>query len=154
MTCRLYSISDDPNMPMPVTIDRLELIVEQLGGSLERLKDEDAGVTTFDGVNFLLSFGSGGKFLSVRAIWATELDVSENLLMALFTAGDSWNREKYFPTLYNLIVDDRVQVVADFICPIECGLSDPQLLDNIAAAVATGVDAIHYMHEATQSVIS
>lgn len=154
MSCRLYSVSDDPNMPLPVTIDRLELIVEQLGGTLERVEGEDAGVTTFDGVNFLLSFGSGGKFLSVRAIWVTELDVSENLLMALFTAGDSWNREKYFPTLYNLVVDDQVQVVADFICPIECGLSDPQLLDNVAAAVATGVDAIQYMNQAAQSVLA
>ncbi|MDO5719630.1 MAG: YbjN domain-containing protein [Actinomycetaceae bacterium] len=152
MSHRLYPVSDDPNMPLPVTLDRLELVVRQLGGSLEKVEGEEAAITTFDAVNFLLSFGSGGKFLSVRAIWATELNASQDLLMAIFTAADSWNREKYFPTLYNLIVDNQVEIVADFICPIECGLSDPQLLDNLAAAIATGVDAIQYMHQATQSV--
>lgn len=154
MRTPLYAVSDDPNSPIPVTLHRLQSVVEHLGSSMELVEDGKAGLATFDGVRFLFSFASGDKFLSVRAIWATEVEASTDRLMSFFTASDSWNREKYFPTLYNLLVEDKIQVVADYICDIDCGLTDAQLLDNVAAGVATGVDAIQYMQQASRSFIS
>lgn len=154
MRTPLYAVSDDPNSPIPVTLQRMREVVEQLGTSMEIVEGGKAGLATFDGVRFLFSFASGDKFLSVRAIWATEVEASADRLMSFFTATDSWNREKYFPTLYNLLVDNKIQVVADFICDIDCGLTDAQLLDNVAAGVATGVDAIQYMQQAVHAFIS
>ncbi|MDO5728601.1 MAG: YbjN domain-containing protein [Actinomycetaceae bacterium] len=149
----LYAVSDDPSSPTPVTLDRIRGVIEHLGASMETAENGKAGLAVFDGVRFLFSFASNHKFLSVRAIWATDLEASAERLMSFFTAADSWNREKYFPTVYNLLVDDMIQVVADYICDIDCGQTDAQLLDNVAAGVATGVDAIQYMHQAAQSII-
>ncbi|MDO5060000.1 MAG: YbjN domain-containing protein [Actinomycetaceae bacterium] len=127
----------------PVTLERIAQQVEKLGATLETV--ENAGLAHINNVPFQFHFTSGNKFLSIRAVWESGLEQEARQLPHLFTAADSWNREKYFPTVYIVAVDGQMQVVADFIVPIAEGLDDAQLLENISAAVDTAVEALQFM---------
>lgn len=152
MNPNLYTVPDDPQAPIPVTFDRIQKIVTDMGTGLKMVDDGKAGVADFSGFPFLFSFTSGDKFLSIRIEWTSELQMSTPHMSAMFTAADQWNREKYYPTIYTLVHDGFIQVVADFICGVEAGMNDEQLLDNISAGVATGMDAMTFMQKVADSV--
>lgn len=78
--------------------------------------------------------------------------MSTQAMSAMFTASDQWNRERYFPTIYTLIHDGFIQVVADYICGVEAGMNDAQLLDNISAGVAAGMDGMNFMQSVAETV--
>ncbi|MCS4484724.1 YbjN domain-containing protein [Gleimia sp. 6138-11-ORH1] len=127
----------------PVTLERIGAQVAKLDATLETV--ENSGLAYINNVPFQFHFTSGNKFLSIRAVWESGMELDAPQVPNLFTAADSWNREKYFPTVYLVAVDGQMQVVADFIVAIGEGLDDAQLLENISAAAATAVEALQFM---------
>lgn len=152
MTSNIYTVPDDPDVPVPVAFERIAKVVESMGTSLEMIEEGEVGVADFSGFPFLFTFTSAGKFLSIRIMWTSELQMSTQAMSAMFTASDQWNRERYFPTVYTLIHDGFIQVVADFICGVEAGMNDAQLLDNISAGVAAGMDGMNFMQSVAETI--
>lgn len=144
----LYCVDNPQTLP-PVTLERIGQQVGKLGAILDI--SEGAGLARINNVPFQFHFASGGKFLSIRAIWETGLEPKVDYAVHLSTAADHWNREKYFPTIY-LVVEEQIEAVADFIVEISHGLDDAQLLENISAAVSTGVDALQFMAQVVNTV--
>lgn len=147
----LYCV-DNHDTPTPVTLERIGQQVSRLGATLEI--SDGAGLAQINNVPFQFHFASGGKFLSIRAIWETGLEPQVQYAAHLSTAADHWNREKYFPTIYLVVEEqaEQIEAVADFIVEISNGLDDAQLLENISAAVATGVDALQFMAHVVSTV--
>ena len=94
-----YPVPKDSITPYKVTFDRLMRTLSELQFQADVLADNRAAGAVFDGVPFLLSMDSSERFLSIRAVWDTDFE-AEKAGHQLFAAADSWNREKYFPTVY------------------------------------------------------
>lgn len=148
----LHVVTDDPKVPSPVTFERIGQAVETMGTSFEVFAEEGFGLANFSGFPFQFAFTTSGKFLSVRILWKTDLPMSTQAMAALFTAADQWNRERYFPTIYTLVSDDMIEVCADYICSVDAGMNEEQLVDNISAGVASGMDGINFMQSIAKGV--
>lgn len=148
----LHVVSSDPKVPSPVTFERIGAAVEQMGASFEIVEDGQAGIANISGLTFVFTFSNAGKFLSIRILWETGLPMSMQAMSALFTASDQWNRERYFSTVYTLIDDGMISVCADYICFVEAGMNDEQLLDNISAGIAAGLDGMNFMQSVGRGV--
>lgn len=146
---KLYCVPDDANCPTPVDFDRVQQVIEYLGTRMDRL-DDNTAVAHFDGIAFFISFTSAGRFLSVRTVWNSQTPASDRALSILFSSADTWNRERYFPTIYTTIEEGLIVITIDYITDVDNGFNDDQLLDNISAAVATGAEALEYMHSVVQ----
>ena len=94
-----FAIPNDSTTPYKVTFDRLMRALADLQFQADVLAENRAAGAVFDGIPFLLSMDSAERFLSIRAVWDTDFD-AETAGHPLFAAADSWNREKYFPTVY------------------------------------------------------
>ena len=148
MTRMPYAVPDDGATPFPVDLDRVQRTLHDMGYTTDVLVEGHTAGAVFDDVPFLFSFDSQERFLSVRAVWDTDLD-PEASAQPLFAAADNWNREKYFPTIYRVTAPDgTAQVCADFVLDTAPGVSDAQLVDNLAAGISTGITAIGYMKQA------
>ncbi len=143
-----YAVPDDPAIPYPVDLERLERVLRDMGYAVDTLASDRAAGAIFDDVPFLFTFDSQDRFLSVRAVWDTGLDPAASS-QPLFAAADGWNREKYFPTVYRAVAESGTSLVfADFVLDTRPGVTDAQLADNLAAGISTGISAIRYMKEA------
>ena len=121
-----YPVPKDTITPYKVTFDRLMRTLSELQFQADILAENRAAGAVFDGVPFLLSMDSSERFLSIRAVWDTDFD-AEKAGHPLFAAADSWNREKYFPTVYWMLDPaGSLQVCADFAVDTSAGLSDQQ----------------------------
>ena len=148
-----YPVPKDSITPYKVTFDRLMRTLSELQFQADVLAENRAAGAVFDGVPFLLSMDSSERFLSIRAVWDTDFD-AEKAGHLLFAAADSWNREKYFPTVYWMLDPaGSLQVCADFAVDPSAGLSDQQLTDHLGAGISTGIDAIRYMQEAATQTL-
>ena len=126
-----YPVPKDSITPYKVTFDRLMRTLSELQFQADVLAENRAAGAVFDGVPFLLSMDSSERFLSIRAVWDTDFD-AEKAGHPLFAAADSWNREKYFPTVYWMLDPaGSLQVCADFAVDTSAGLSDQQLTDQL-----------------------
>ena len=150
---RPYPVPEDERRPYPLDFARLLSHIEEMGYHLDVLVEDRAAGAIFDGVLFHFSIDASGRFLSIRAIWSTELPYAASR-HSIFAAADSWNREKYFPTVYSMPAEDQsLDVLADFVVGIDQGISKDQLTQNIAAGVSTCIDAIGYMKEAAAQTL-
>lgn len=148
-----FAVPDDDRTPYPLTFERLMSALASMDFTVDVLVEGRAGGAVFDDVPFLLSIDQTGRFLSIRAVWDTDLD-PQSSAQPLFAAADGWNREKYFPTVYRMSTPDGVvQVCADFVVDTSAGLSDEQLTQNIGAGISTGITAIGYMKEAARETL-
>ena len=148
-----FAVPDDDCSPYPLTFERLVSTLTSMGFAADVLVEGRAAGAVFDTVPFLLSIDQTGRFLSVRAVWETELD-PHTAAQPLFAAADGWNREKYFPTVYRMTTPEgTMQVCADFVVDTSAGLSDEQLSQNIGAGISTGITAIGYMKEAAKETL-
>lgn len=148
MNTRLYSVPDDDNTPYPLDLDRLVGHVREIGYSLDVLVEGRAAGTIIDSTLFHFSIDASDRFLSIRAMWDSDLSFHSSQ-QPLFAAADSWNREKYFPTVYAIPGPDRnADIVGDFVLDISQGVSNNQLTHTIHAGISTGLDAMAYMKEA------
>lgn len=153
MTNAPYPVPDDDATPFPVDFDRLMRGVAAMGHKADPLVAGRAAGALFDGVPFLFTFDSQGRFLSVRAVWETGLD-PQVAVHDIFAAADGWNREKYFPTVYWMVSEaGTVQVCADFAIDTRAGLTDEQLAENLGAGISTGITAIEYMRQAASQTL-
>lgn len=146
---KLYCVPDDAASPTPVDFDRVRHTVEYLGTRMEQL-DDNTAVAHFDGIPFFISFTSAGRFLSLRIQWNSHTPATDRALSILFSSADTWNRERYFPTIYTTIEEGLIVITIDYIADVNNGLNDDQLLDNVSAAVATGAEALGYMQRVVQ----
>ncbi len=148
-----YAVPDDDTTPYPVDMERLQRVLKSMGYMVDVLVEKSALGAVFDEVPVLFTFDAPGRFLSVRSVWDTEFDATRTT-RCLFAAADSWNREKYFPTVYSMTAPEgRVQVCADFVIDTGPGLTDVQLAETIGAGVSTGISAIDYMKQATAQTL-
>lgn len=148
-----YAVPNDDCTPYPLDFERLLAKVREMGYELDVIAEGRAAGAVFDAVPFLLSLDTSGRFLSIRAMWETGLDAPTST-RALFAAADSWNREKYFPTVYTMTSEDgTAQVLADFVLDTVAGVSNDQLAQNVSAGVSTGIGAIEYMKQAAAQTL-
>ena len=137
-----FAIPNDSTTPYKVTFDRLMRALADLQFQADVLAENRAAGAVFDGIPFLLSMDSAERFLSIRAVWDTDFD-AETAGHPLFAAADSWNREKYFPTVYWMLdPEGSLQVCADFAVDTSAGLSDQQLTDHLGAGISTGIEVL------------
>lgn len=138
---------------IPLSFDRLITHVRELGYNLDILVENQAAGALFDTIPFHFSIDTTERFLSIRAIWDTGLPYTTSQ-HALITAANSWNREKYFPTVYTIPgPDDNAEILADYVLNISQGFSRNQLTHNIHAGISTGLEAIAYMQEAASDTL-
>ncbi len=143
-----FAVPNDECTPFPLTFERLLSHVHEMGYELDVIAEGRAAGAVFDSVPFLISIDQSGRFLSIRAMWETGLDVPRST-RPLFAAADSWNREKYFPTVYSMPSEQGTSIVfADFVLDTAAGVSKDQLTQNVSAGVSTGISAIEYMKQA------
>lgn len=148
-----YVVPDDDATPYPLDFERLLARVHEMGYELDVIAAGRAAGAVFDSVPFLVSLDASGRFLSIRAMWETGLPYASSR-HAIFAAADSWNREKYFPTVYAMPSDGgTLQVLADFVLDTVAGVSNAQLTQNIAAGISTGIGAIEYMKQAAAQTL-
>jgi len=153
MSSAPFPVPDDDSTPYPVDMDRLQRVLRDMGYTVDTVVQDRAAGAIFDDVPFLFTFDSQGRFLSVRAVWDTGLE-SGTSAQHLFAAADSWNREKYFPTVYWMPAEiGNAQVCADFVLDTRPGVTDSQLADNLGAGISTGITAIQYMKQAAQQTL-
>lgn len=153
MSAALHAVPNDPQTPWPVDLTRVIHAMSTLSLPADVLIPERAAGSLVDRVPFLLSVDPGKRFLSIRAVWETAMDPAETAHWML-AAADSWNREKYFPTIYWTLSDsDTVHVCADFVVDALAGLSEEQLKENLRVGLSTGVSAITYMQEAAHQTL-
>ena len=141
---RLYSVPDDPHTPYPVDMARVRGSLYEIGYEPgEASFTETRGEAVIGGRPYVFSFFSGGDYLSVRTAWNPPPSTS---IPHLFATANSWNRTRFFPTVY---VDgddgDNVEVVADMVSHCRYGLSPAQLKDEVENAVSTCGEAIGYV---------
>ena len=148
-----YPVPKDSITPYKVTFDRLMRTLSELQFQADVLAENRAAGAVFDGVPFLLSMDSSERFLSIRALWESDLP-AESAEPALFATADNWNREKYFPTVYTATSPEgTLGVYADFVVDTEAGLSDVQLRDAISSGISTGIAAIQYVKESASEAL-
>lgn len=148
-----FAVPDDDCTPYPLSFERLLDHVHSMGYELDVIAEGRAAGAVFDSVPFLISIDQSGRFLSIRAMWETGLD-SQRSARPLFAAADSWNREKYFPTVYSMPSEQDTSVVfADFVLDTAAGVSNDQLTQNVAAGISTGIGAVEYMKQAAQQTL-
>ena len=124
---------EDDATPYPVTLDRVLASVRAMGYQLDVVEEGRSVGAIFDSIPFLVSFDSGGRFMSVRGAWMTGLDGAE-AQHPMFAAADNWNREKYFPTVYTLLSEDgSLGVFADLTVDTKAGLTEAQLRDAVGS---------------------
>ena len=143
-----YLVPEDEVTPYPADFERVVQAVREMGYALDVIEKGRAAGAIFDAIPFLVSFDAAGRFLSIRALWESDLP-AESAEPALFATADNWNREKYFPTVYTATSPEgTLGVYADFVVDTEAGLSDVQLRDAISAGISTGIAAVQYVKEA------
>lgn len=148
-----FAVPNDECTPYPLTFERLLSHVHEMGYELDVIAEGRAAGAVFDSVPFLISIDQSGRFLSIRAMWETGLDVPRST-RPLFAAADSWNREKYFPTVYSMPSERGTSIVfADFVLDTAAGVSKDQLTENVSAGVSTGIGAIEYMKQAAEQTL-
>lgn len=148
----LHVVPTDPSVPYPMTLERIRATLALAGLASQPLGPDEI-LALIDGQVFTFCLSSSAKSLSVRATWDTgrEYELVEE---RLFAAADTWNRERYFPTVYARANEHGfAQVVADHLTPCRRGLSDRQLDDTIQVGISTGRDAINFMQDAASSVL-
>ena len=140
----LHSAPEDTPDPYPVTMARLEEVLRRLGTDtdLAHFAEEqatfDTGALTYD-----VSFFGRRDYLSVRTSWDPLPGAS---LPHLFTAVNSWNRLRHFPTTYlDRKKDGSLTIVGDMVIHCRHGLSDLQLEDEVAHAVECCSRAVEYV---------
>ena len=90
-----YVVPEDEVTPYPADFERVVQAVREMGYALDVIEKGRAAGAIFDDVPFLVSFDTSGRFLSIRALWESDLP-AESAEPALFATADNWNREKYF----------------------------------------------------------
>ncbi|MCD4557456.1 YbjN domain-containing protein [Schaalia sp. lx-100] len=154
MSTAPFSVPNDDLTPWPVDFTRLISALHDMDYAVDILVPDKAAGAVFDRIPFLFSVDTNGRFFSIRALWETGIRPHE-VGPWVFAASDSWNREKYFPTIYWMTSeDDTVHICADFTVNTSAGLSNIQLKENVNAGLSTGISAIQYMQHAADHTLS
>lgn len=147
-----FAVPRDNQTPWPVSFDRMVHTLQDMDYAVDLLVPGKAAGAVFDKVPFLFSIDTSGRFLSIRAVWDTGL-TPQCINQWVFPAADSWNREKYFPTVFWVTGEDGfVQIFADFAVDTAAGLSNGQLSENLGAGISTGISAIEFMQMAASEI--
>lgn len=145
----------DDQATYPVTMHRVSSALEELRYEPKPglPEPETALRLEIDGNLFVFSVDPARRYLSVRSMWDTHADyvATSNLF---FLAADTWNRERYFPTVYTIASSaGHSQVVADYLTASRHGLSNHQLIEALRIGIATGTDAMRFMRKSAESVL-
>lgn len=149
----LHVASSDPHTLYPVTLRRISNALMALGYHPDPAVPQGTIRLDIEGQVFLFSLDPTGRQLSIRNVWDTDASFDETEPF-FFLAADTWNRERYFPTVYTSRSPvGTTQVVADYVVPCRHGLSDQQLIDSVRVGIATGSDAMRFMVNAADDVL-
>lgn len=147
MIPHLYALPAEPAVSYPVEEDRLLRTLKALGYAIE-CGDTDTPQVNVDGVPFRIAVDPRLRFFSLRTTWKPGVDFSTHE-EALFAIADTWNRERYFPSIYLVqTADGNVEVIIDYAVDCQDGLTDQQLCDALRVAFQTGPDAVFYIQDA------
>lgn len=152
----LYPVPDDPNVPYPVDMARVEATLANMPDVVE-LRREGGSLRIHVGPGredeLVAAFSLDGQHLSVRTVWQSGL-VAGTLKRRLLVATDHWNRENYFPTVYVIQTPSaELRLVADYVVVCHAGLSDRQLEENLQMALACCLEAVEFCRWATRKLM-
>ena len=88
-----YVVPEDEVTPYPADFERVVDAVRQMGYALDVIEKGRAAGAIFDDIPFLVSFDTSGRFLSIRALWESDLP-AESAEPSLFATADNWKSEK------------------------------------------------------------
>lgn len=92
---------NDEYIPCPLTSECPFSHVYGMGYELDVIARGRAAEVALDSAPFLISVDQSSRFLSIRMMRETGLDVPCPTHPP-FAAADSWNHEKYLPTAYSM----------------------------------------------------
>lgn len=140
----LFAVPTDPATPYPVTPDRVCRALADLEiGRIELV--EQTLTFDVDGLVYRVSFGPGGKYMSLRQWWEPGLPY-RSARDLLFPPVDSWNREHFFPTLFlTENKEGNIRVSGDFLMTARYGMSDLQLNNRLLVAMNVCSEALEYV---------
>lgn len=72
-----YVVPEDEVTPYPADFERVVQAVREMGYGLDVIEKGHAAGAIFDDVPFLVSFDTAGRFLSIRALWESDLPHGE-----------------------------------------------------------------------------
>lgn len=150
----LHPVPLDKDTPFPVSPQRIYGCLEQMDLLVETIASDAVAGVVLDGLPFVVYLDADSRYLSIRCTWDT-LEPYRQVLDCLFAVANSWNRERYFPTIYIVpTANDTAEVVVDFVAPIRAGLTDEQLTASLNVGFSTGADAMFYMQDSADSLLS
>lgn len=155
MNPKLHAVPTDNLTPYPVSLARVGGTLQELYSQADQRIDlpQKTLSATLEGIPFFFCLGRAGGAFSIRGVWDTNqpYEPTEQLL---FAAADTWNRERYFPTVYVIKNhQDTAEVVADHLIQCREVLSNQQLEGALRVGVATGLDALRFMRDASASIL-
>lgn len=154
MTITLQPVPDSPDVPFAVTKDRVFNCLENMDLLVETTEANAIASVVLDGLPFVVCLDEDSQFLSIRCEWDT-LEPYPEILDRLFAVANSWNRERYFPTVYlTETAAGNARVVADFVTPVRLGLTYDQLENWLSLGFSTCADAMFYMQDSADSLFS
>ena len=82
-----YVVPEDEVTPYPADFERVVQAVREMGYALDVIEKGHAAGAIFDEIPFLVSFDAAGRFLSIRALWESDLP-AKSAEPALFATAD------------------------------------------------------------------
>lgn len=126
-----------PEATAVVTPERLRQVVTARGYHV-RTGPGASIAGLWDGYQFQLRLaGEKQDVLSVRGAWGRS--VPDGLQAAVAQAINDWNRDKVWPTVFTVPLEEGLTVRTEIMADLSAGATDRQLLDLIEGGLSSGV---------------
>lgn len=121
--------------PTPLSKPRVAAALDRAGARY-RLDDDGDPLGWWDSnLICFITMGERQEVLTVRATW--EPEPPQSMRAHLLEAINTWHRERLWPKVYLVDVEDRLLVVCETCTDLEFGVTDQQLDQLIACGIGT-----------------
>lgn len=133
--------------------DRLKAVLDGRGANYAEDDDGDVGGYWDGHLFYFFVTGQSGEYFQVRARWNREVAMSE--WMTMLALINQWNTEKFWPKCYARAETrdgedaepTRIGVYTEVNVDYEHGLTDEQLDQHLACAIATSGSFFDFLDE-------
>ncbi len=128
-----------PQLPEPVTVDRIRDVLMDLG--VEKTQGGDEVIVAWINDVLFGFFVDNGPSYLVKGHWDPNMD-PENDFLRMFLLCNDWNEASVSTKAFCHEDNDGLQVRVEFTAPVGEGLNDAQLEHNTAVAINQVLNAI------------
>ncbi|WP_196716661.1 YbjN domain-containing protein [Actinomyces trachealis] len=127
----------------PFTLERMEKLIADLGYYVRRQEDGDHAslLGSWDSFPFLIEeLEDYPAWLLIAGDWPEPAPAAQRDEIA--ASVNDWNRDKFFPTVCVLDIDDGVLVRANYLVDLSSGVTDRQLRLHLERALSACTQAL------------